>query len=210
MQQQSGRWLGLSALIAAALALAVPTLAQNGEQGDSAGANESTTTNDAAEESGEVMRQLLEQRDDERAVPSQRDSADEDGEDAEPSRPAIDMPTAEPEADESVLGPAPGQGESEGQLRREGDFIVERRGHLARAEDSNRLLFVFEADDKQSAEPPMILQPCKTLQTMERIVQQRGERVQFVLSGQVHTYRGRNYLLPTMMKIAERTGSVEE
>jgi hypothetical protein len=113
------------------------------------------------------------------------------------------MPPAGVESNESVLGVAPGQQKEQPELLREGEFIVNRRGHLARAKDSSRLLFVFEADKKSTPERPMILQACRTLESMEQIVQQRGESVNFIVSGQVHTYRGRNYLLPTMMKIAE-------
>lgn len=108
-------------------------------------------------------------------------------------------PAGQVEPDRSVLGVAPDAQQPE--LRREGEFIVNRRGHLRRSADGAHLLFVFEADDRESPEAPMILQPCRLLETMEDIVERRGEDVAFILSGQVHTYRGANYLLPTMMRI---------
>ena len=55
----------------------------------------------------------------------------------------------------------------------------------------------------------MILQACQLLQTMEDIVQQRGDTVVFLISGQIHTYRGANYLLPTMMKLAIDQGNLQ-
>ena len=70
-------------------------------------------------------------------------------------------------------------------------------------------VFVFDADSQHAPEPPMILQPCRLLQSMEDIVQQRGDTVVFVLSGQVHVYRGANYLLPTLMRIAIDRGNLE-
>jgi hypothetical protein len=43
---------------------------------------------------------------------------------------------------------------------------------------------------------------------MEDTVDRRGDTTVFILSGQVHTYRGANYLLPTMMKVAVDTGNL--
>jgi hypothetical protein len=63
------------------------------------------------------------------------------------------------------------------------------------------MLFAFEADDMSMQDPPMVLVPCQILESMEQQVRQRGDRVVFVLSGQVLQYRGVNFLLPTMMKI---------
>ncbi len=102
--------------------------------------------------------------------------------------------------DPAILGTAPG-----GQLptlRREGDFVRVRRGRLVASPDGIHSLFVFEADDHASPEPPMILLPCQMLENMEGFVRERGDKVVFILSGQITTYRGANYVLPTMMKPA--------
>lgn len=110
---------------------------------------------------------------------------------------------AEPGSDKlnpEVLGVAPGQ--KPPHLLREGTFIINRRGRMVRSKDGSHELFVFEADSKSSPETPMILQACRKLESMEKVVQQRGGSVVFILSGQVHTYHGANYLMPTMMKIA--------
>ncbi len=109
-------------------------------------------------------------------------------------------PTASVKVDSSVLGIAPGG--KQPTLRREGEFIVSRRGRLVRSPDGAHMLYVFDADDKDSPEAPLVILPCQMLQSMEDIVQQRGDRVVFILSGQITAYRGANYVMPTMMKLA--------
>lgn len=118
------------------------------------------------------------------------------GRGASPVRPA---PSIGLNIDPSILGVAPGQ--QAPKLRREGDFVISRRGRLQPSPGGNHMLFVFEADDMSMQDPPMVLVPCQTLESMEQQVRQRGDRVVFVLSGQVLQYRGVNFLLPTMMKI---------
>jgi hypothetical protein len=109
-------------------------------------------------------------------------------------------PAAPGDIDPAVLGVAPGQDPPS--LRREGEFIVNRRGRLIRSSDGGYLLFVFEADTQKTPELPMVVQACQLLETMENTVEKRGDSTVFILTGQVNTYRGANYLLPTMMKIA--------
>ncbi|MEZ6192278.1 MAG: hypothetical protein R3C45_13445 [Phycisphaerales bacterium] len=115
-------------------------------------------------------------------------------------------PAASVDIDPAVLGIAPG--EDPPPLVREGEFIVNRRGRLIRSPETGQRLFVFESDARPTPELPMILQPCQLLQTMEDTVDRRGEATTFILSGQVHAYRGANYLLPTMMKIAVDSGNL--
>lgn len=124
-----------------------------------------------------------------------------------PELPADAAPSAAVHVDRAVLGVAPGQPKPT--LRREGEFVVSRRGRIVRSPDGAHVLLAFEADAKNSPEPPMILQPSQMLETMENIVQQRGDSVVFIVSGQVHTYRGANYLLPTMMKLAVDQGNLQ-
>lgn len=114
-----------------------------------------------------------------------------------PSR--VGVPATKVDVDPAILGIAPGQDRPK--LRREGEFIISRAGRLVRSADAATVMFAFEADDADSPEPPMIMQPCRLLESMEDIVQQRGDEVVFVVSGQVHVYRNANYLLPTTMKI---------
>ena len=119
---------------------------------------------------------------------------------------SVGVPAATVEIDPGVLGIAPGQQAPE--LRREGEFLVSRRGRLVRSEDGAHVLFVFKADAKDAPERPMIMMPCRMLESMEEIASDRGGSVEFILSGEVFVYRKHNYLLPTMMKIAVDRGNL--
>lgn len=112
--------------------------------------------------------------------------------------------------DLSVVGSAPPlQGQARPtELRREGEFVVSRRGRVVRAPDANRSLFVFDSDGEALADPPMILLPCQLLENMEQIITDRGDQTVFVITGQVFTYHDVNFLMPTMMKIAVDKGNL--
>jgi hypothetical protein len=107
-----------------------------------------------------------------------------------------------------VLGNAPGIAPAK--LRHEGDFIVNRLGRLTRATGGTQFMFTFESDSKTAPEPPVILLPCRMLENMEELVQEHGDNIVFVLSGQVTTYHGANYLLPTLMKLAVDKGNLQK
>ena len=111
-------------------------------------------------------------------------------------------------ADPRILGTAPGTDPPT--LRREGEFIVNRRGRIVRAPDGTNSMFTFEADSEKAPEPPMVLTPCARRQDMEDYVAERGDKVVFVVSGQVFVYRGLNYLLPTMFKLAIDKGNLQQ
>jgi hypothetical protein len=95
-------------------------------------------------------------------------------------------------------------------LRREGEYLIDRRGRLTRGlsgligGEAQNVMFAFEADgnDPEAGDPPMMLMPCKLLEAMEDLIAERGDAVVFKVSGRVHTYRGANYLLPTTMRVA--------
>ena len=118
----------------------------------------------------------------------------------------VGAPASRVDIDPAVLGIAPG--EDPPPLRREGEFVVNRRGRLIRSSDGGYLLFVFESDTQHAPELPMVIQACQLLETMENIVEKRGDSTVFILTGQVNTYHGANYLLPTMMKIAFDKGNL--
>ena len=118
------------------------------------------------------------------------------------------IPPSNVESDPRVLGTAPGL--SQPKLLREGEFVVSRRGRLERSSNTGTSLFVFDADDADSPEHPMGLMPCQLLQSMESLVAERGEKIVFIISGQVFTYRGANYLLPTTMKLAVDKGNLKQ
>lgn len=149
----------------------------------------------------EVMDQLLEQRRDSPTI----DPIRAPRVDPEPSR--VGAPAATVDLDPAIVGVAP---DAEAPtLLPEGTFIVNRRGRLIRSQDGAHVMFVFEADDAESPEAPMILQRCRKLEDMEDYVEQHGDQTVFRLSGQVHTYRNANYLLPTMMVIDIDRGNLE-
>ncbi len=102
--------------------------------------------------------------------------------------------------DPAVLGVAPGADVPK--LRPEGQFIINRRARMVRAADGMRSILVFESDSPDRAEPPMVLLPCQLLENMEAVVEERGDNVVFIVSGQITIYRGVNHLLPTMMREA--------
>lgn len=163
-------------------------------------ADNAANESDAEPAGQDVMDDLLQQR----KAPPVIDPTKPAKPTATPGSPGV--PAARVNIDPAVLGVAPDQPQPE--LRREGEFVVSRRGRLVRSPDGLHVLFVFEADGKDSPEPPMVLQACQLLETMENLVQQRGDTVVFILSGQIHTYRGANYLMPTMMKVAVDHGNL--
>jgi len=55
----------------------------------------------------------------------------------------------------------------------------------------------------------MILHACKLLETMEKTVQEQGDDIPFIVSGQVFVYRGANYLLPTLYQIDLDRGNLQ-
>jgi len=105
-----------------------------------------------------------------------------------------------------IQGIAPGMPAPK--LRREGDFVVNRRGRLKLTPSGNYALFAFDSDGTSMADPPMVLVPCELLELMEKQVQDRGERIVFKISGQILTYHHVNYLLPTMVKLDVDRGNL--
>jgi len=198
------RWTATGWLTLALLFCATLSIAQNNNNDDDApapAAPPAEQQRDARPSAEDVMDDLAGQRPEPPVVePSQRP-------DIRPVRPgASRVPTTRPNIDPAILGIAPGQ--EQPTLRREGEFIVSRKGRLQQAGEGGAALFVFEADGQNASEPPMVMQPCRLLEDMEDYVARHGDRVVFIVSGQVHTYRGANYLLPTMMKLAVDQGNL--
>ncbi|MEM1446597.1 MAG: hypothetical protein AAGF84_11105 [Planctomycetota bacterium] len=125
----------------------------------------------------------------------------------------VGVPAASVDLDPAIIGPTPGSPAPK--LYREGDFVVDRLGRL-RELPSGAIAFVFVdeeslAREAEEAEPnlddtaiespgarAMVLQPCQRLETMlSAMEQEQGRDALFRLTGQVHVYRGVNYLMPT-------------
>jgi len=124
----------------------------------------------------------------------------------QPETKFITPASATVDIDPAVLGIAPG--DEPPKLRREGEFIIDRRGRMIRSPESGHLLYVLESDSQNTPELPLVMQACQLLETMENTIDRRGDTTVFIVSGQIHTYRGANYLLPTMMKTAADTGNL--
>lgn len=78
---------------------------------------------------------------------------------------------------------------------REGTFMVDRVGRMARTPDGSQYEFIFEADGKTLKDPPVILLPNLKLMSMEAAVNGGTRDYKFRVTGMVTEYKGRNYLL---------------
>jgi len=108
---------------------------------------------------------------------------------------------------DAVIGVAPGGRKPE--LRREGEYVINRRGRVVRSPSGNQMIFVFESDGKDTSDPPMILHPCRNLQIIEEMIAERGDRLVFVVTGQVFAYRGVNYMLLTSFRQVHAKGNLD-
>jgi len=84
---------------------------------------------------------------------------------------------------------------------REGEFIWNRTGRLAKDEKTGNWYFSFESDGKNMQDPPMDLIPSKFLMAMEDASGAGTQPLRFKVSGQVTEYRGKNYLWVQHMEI---------
>ncbi len=76
----------------------------------------------------------------------------------------------------------------------ERNVITKRVGRLVRDAKTGMELIAFDADGKLLGDPPMGVIPCKYLEVMEAATDNGNKPLKFTLSGEVTTYRGRNYL----------------
>jgi hypothetical protein len=81
---------------------------------------------------------------------------------------------------------------------RSGTRFVDRRGHVTRDPESGVWRFVPAGDGPGA----VVLLPCLELQRLERTARQRDVSSPLLLSGLVTTFRGRNYLLPSSVRVA--------
>lgn len=159
----------------------------------------------------EVLTDMLEDmRPARRPAPAEQPVADEGGDAVEatltptPNRRGVmqDVSAAD------IRGVAPSLPEA--QLRREGEFVVNRVGRLVYGSESSLPLFAFAADSQANPEAPMVLMPCRMLEAMEKLVANNaGQSPAITVTGQVFVYNGRNYLLPTLMRENIDRGNLE-
>lgn len=81
----------------------------------------------------------------------------------------------------------------------DGALIMSRRGRIARTPEGG-WRFTFAADAAGLGDPPMILLPCLALEGLRDRVEQNGAQQVFLITGQVFTYHGERFLLPTMFR----------
>jgi len=88
----------------------------------------------------------------------------------------------------------------------EGTRMVFRRGHVRR-HGSGGYEFVFSSDASGHADPTMTLLPCLLLERLAAHEQRSDQTAEILISGEVFTYRGQNYLLPSLFRVpVERSG----
>lgn len=154
--------------------------------------------NDAADVVDQMMKKMKQQQ-------PVVEPTDRPAESAIEKRPAL-SPSPKIDLDPKILGVAPGMPKPK--LRREGEFVVNRQGRLLRSNDGQHMIFAYKADSKTEGEPPMIVVPCQLLQNMEEMMLERGDQITFSITGQILSYHGTNYILPTMMKPAIDMGNL--
>jgi hypothetical protein len=96
---------------------------------------------------------------------------------------------------------APATGKTRGW--REGEFVLDRLGGVRRSGDGS-FVFLFHADADGLADPPMVILPCLQLERIETTLRRRGAATPLLVSGTVHTYGGRAFLLPTLYRVPAR------
>ena len=84
-----------------------------------------------------------------------------------------------------------------GRFLAEGTFISNRTGTLL-VSDAGDVIFVPKGDSLDKGHPPVMLLPCQKLEQMLAAKSVNGDQSLFVVSGQMFTYRDRQFLLPTM------------
>lgn len=110
-----------------------------------------------------------------------------------PERPIL--PTGKPTIDLTSGTASIAPGAPQVQTRREGSYIVNQVGRLAKSSDGQGFEFVFNADSAALQDPPMRVLPNLKLGVMQDTIESTGRDLQFRVTGMVTEYRGRNYLL---------------
>jgi hypothetical protein len=78
----------------------------------------------------------------------------------------------------------------------EGDLLISRRARLTRGR-YGAWIMVFDADAQGLMEPPVILLPSQQLRSLETWARSKNMGESILLSGQIYSYRGIHFLLPT-------------
>jgi len=87
----------------------------------------------------------------------------------------------------------------EGALIPDGTLIQSRRARLVRQGVSWTIAFDSGTGTKRS--DPLIVLPCLHHERLERLTQAGGDEIEIEISGRVLSFRGRNYILPTLFQV---------
>ena len=90
----------------------------------------------------------------------------------------------------------------------EGELLVSRRGRIIR-DRSGAWVVVLDADTWGLMDPPMILLPSRQLVSMEAWARRGGIGRPLLISGEVFTYRGRHFLLPSAWRIPRERPNIK-
>jgi len=170
-----------------------------GKSGNAGGADASKSTKDQAtkkkvenKNADQVIDDLLK-----KSKPKAQGTSAK-GSQATPTRGASSKSSTSKSINPRVAGTAPDLPKTK--LQSEGQFVINRRGKVILGKKGAMPMFAFKGDGKKSPELPMILMPCRLVENAEKLVGQSGQRVTFIVTGQVFKYRGANHLLPTMLR----------
>jgi hypothetical protein len=94
------------------------------------------------------------------------------------------------------------------QLLPEGTFVVDRPGRLVREDEWWTL--VFESADGSVRERPLLLLPNQQVELMEQTSAAGTRSVVFIVSGEVTSYHGRNYLMVRKVLLRRETGNLRQ
>ena len=82
----------------------------------------------------------------------------------------------------------------------EGTLILRRPARLIR-NTTGAWTIIFDNDSPDSADSvELIVEPCQMLMRMERIAMQSGDAGRLLVSGRIYTYRGSQFILPSLMQ----------
>lgn len=102
----------------------------------------------------------------------------------------------------------PGETSLSAQLLPEGTFVVDRPGRLVREDEW--WTFVFESADGSVRERPLLLLPNQQVELMEQTSASGTRSVVFIVSGEVTSYHGRNYLMVRKVLLRRETGNLRQ
>jgi hypothetical protein len=105
------------------------------------------------------------------------------------------VPTTGPAIDKTSGNGAIAPGAAPMTVLREGSYLVDRTGRLARGADGQTWEFSFDSDGRTMKDPPVIILPNLKLMSMEQAAKSSSRDPKFRISGMVTEYGGRNYIL---------------